>query len=150
MLRIGEVSTTSFPGFFPTRSVGRVGENPGNEVEVSNDVIQSIEKTLDNTHITTQFHGIGSLRASSPIWASKASRANTRERAEKPRGAEPLSRLLSRASRASTFHDIPMESLLASYGIVTQRGVLLVLLARPWELKVCSCQGNDWHNFRIW
>ena len=50
---IKEVSTTSFPGFSPTRSVGRVGENPGNEVEVSNDVIQTIEKTLNNTHITT-------------------------------------------------------------------------------------------------
>ena len=36
----------------------------------------------------------GSLRASSPIWASEASRARTRER------------LLSRASRLSTFHDI--------------------------------------------
>ena len=65
-----------------------------------------------------------SLRASSPIWASEASRERTRKRAAKPRGTEerrnllslpcpPLSRLLSRASRASTFHDIPqMESLL--------------------------------------
>ena len=51
--------------------------------------------------------------ASSPILASKASRANTRERAAKPRGAEPLSRLLSRASRASTFHDIPLNGELA-------------------------------------
>ena len=34
-----------------------------------------------------------------------AIRANTRERAARPRGTEPLSRLLSRASRASTFHD---------------------------------------------
>ena len=51
----------------------------------------------------------------------EASRARTRERA-RPRGAKeilslpppPLSRLLSRASRASTFHDITqMESLLA-------------------------------------
>ena len=70
MLRIGEVSTTSFPG--PTE---RVGENPGNEVEVSNDVKQTIKKTRNDTHITTQFHGIGSLRASRPIWASKAIRA---------------------------------------------------------------------------
>ena len=30
---------------------------------------------------------ISSLRASSPIWASEASRARTRERAAKPRGA---------------------------------------------------------------
>ena len=73
--------------------------------EVSNDVIQTIEKSLGNTHITTQFHGIGSLRASPPIWASKAIRANTREQGAKPRGAEPLSRLLSRASRVSTFHE---------------------------------------------
>ena len=67
-----------------------------------------------------------SLRANSPIWASEASRARTRERAAKPRGASerrslslprpPQSRLLSRASRACTFHDIPqMESLLAGY-----------------------------------
>ena len=28
-------SATSFPGFSPTRSVGRVGENPGNEVAES-------------------------------------------------------------------------------------------------------------------
>ena len=112
MLRIGEVSTTSFPG--PTE---RVGENPGNEVKVSNDVIQTIKKTRNDTHITTQFHGIGSLRASRPIWASKAIRGEARERAAKLRGAEPLSRLLSRASRGSTFHDIPMKSLLASYGV---------------------------------
>ena len=47
-----------------------------------------------------------SLRASSPIWASEASRGRTRERAAK------------RDSRASTFHDIPrMESLLAGYSL---------------------------------
>ena len=51
------------------------------------------------------------LQASSPIWASDASRPRTRERATKPRGAKErrallslprpsLSRLLSRASRA--------------------------------------------------
>ena len=50
-----------------------------------------------------------SLRASSPIWSSEASRARTRERVAKPRGAEesralprvysPLARLLLRISR---------------------------------------------------
>ena len=35
-----------------------------------------------------------SLRASSPIWASEASLARTRERAAKPRGAEERSRFL--------------------------------------------------------
>ena len=55
-------------------------------------------------------HNFHSLRASSPIWASKASRAQTRKRAAKPRGAG------ARASRACTFHDIPqMESLLTGY-----------------------------------
>ena len=39
-----------------------------------------------------------SLRASSPIWSSEASRARTRERAAKPRGAEE-SRALPRLSR---------------------------------------------------
>ena len=34
-----------------------------------------------------------SLRASSPIWASEASRARTRERAAKPRGAGVSSRV---------------------------------------------------------
>ena len=55
------------------------------------------------------FLGLGSLRTSSPIWASEASRARTRERSAEPREAPrpPLSRLLSRASRASAFHDIP-------------------------------------------
>ena len=45
---------------------------------------------------------VRSLQAISPIWASEASRARTRERAAK------LSRLLWRASRASTFYDIPI------------------------------------------
>ena len=35
---------------------------------------------------------ISSLRASSPIWASEASLARTRERAAKPRGAKAFSR----------------------------------------------------------
>ena len=60
------------------------------------------------------------LQASSPIWAREAS---WREPSEGPRkGAllslprPPLSRLLSRASRVSTFQDVPqMESLLAGY-----------------------------------
>ena len=52
MLRIGEVSTTSFPG--PTE---RVGENPGNEVEVSNDVIQMIKKTRNDTTSQHNFMG---------------------------------------------------------------------------------------------
>ena len=40
-----------------------------------------------------------SLRASSPIWASEASLARTRERATKPRGASaPRSRVLARLS----------------------------------------------------
>ena len=30
-LKNAEKNPTSFPGFSPTRSVGRVGENPGNE-----------------------------------------------------------------------------------------------------------------------
>ena len=42
----------------------------------------------------------GSLRASSPIWASDASLARTRERAAKPRGAEaPRSRVLARLAQ---------------------------------------------------
>ena len=55
------------------------------------------------------FLGLGSLQKSSPIWASEASRARTRERAPKPREGPrpPFSRLLSRATRASAFHDIP-------------------------------------------
>ena len=55
-----------------------------------------------------------SLREGSPIWAAEASRARTRERAAKPRGAgSPVSRFRV-SSRAFTFHDIPqMESLLA-------------------------------------
>jgi len=43
-----------------------------------------------------------SLRASSPIWASEASLARTRERAMKPRGAEeraPCSRVLARLAQ---------------------------------------------------
>ena len=43
-----------------------------------------------------------SLRASSPIWASEASLARTRERAAKPRGAEertPRSRVLARLTQ---------------------------------------------------
>ena len=47
-----------------------------------------------------------SLRASSPIWASDASRGRTRERGAK------------RVPRASTFHDIPrMKSSLAGYSL---------------------------------
>ena len=55
------------------------------------------------------------MRASSLVWTS---RVRTRERASERKELSlprpPLSRLLSRASRASTFHDTPqMESLLA-------------------------------------
>ena len=38
----------------------------------------------------------GSLRASSPIWASETSLARMREQAEKPRGVRPLARAFSR------------------------------------------------------
>ena len=97
MLRTGEVSTTSFAG--PTE---RVGENPGDEVEVSNDEIQTIKKTLNDTHITTQFHGIVSLRASSPIWASKAIRAR--------RASERRSRV--GPSRFRVSYRVPLAGLL--------------------------------------
>ena len=40
-----------------------------------------------------------SLRASSPIWAREASLARTRERAAKPRGAAPRSRVLARLAQ---------------------------------------------------
>ena len=46
------------------------------------------------------FLGLGSLRTSSPIWASEASRARTRERAPKP----PAPGFRARSSRASAFH----------------------------------------------
>ena len=76
--------------------------------------------------IATLIQKVSSLRASSPIWASEASRARTCERAAKPRGAglslprPRQSRLLSRASRACTFHDIPqMESLLVGQKVST-------------------------------
>ena len=54
-----------------------------------------------------------SLRASSPIWASEASHARTQN-------ARTQSRLLTHASHACTFHDIPqMEILeLAMIGLV--------------------------------
>ena len=50
-----EVDSTSFPGFSPTRpterervrSVGRVGENPGNEVEVDFELQAGIISFLD-------------------------------------------------------------------------------------------------------
>ena len=32
LIEKGGAASTSFPGFSPTRYVGRVGENPGNEV----------------------------------------------------------------------------------------------------------------------
>ena len=48
-----------------------------------------------------RFNVGGSLRASSPIWASEASLARTRERVAKPRGARPLARVFSRDSRRS-------------------------------------------------
>ena len=58
---------------------------------------------VDSAIRQNPFGKFDSPRASSPIGASEASRARTRERAAKPRE----SRLLSRASRACTFHDIP-------------------------------------------
>ena len=45
----------------------------------TDDVMQETKKTLGPV--------VRSLRASSPIWASEASLARTRERAAKPRGA---------------------------------------------------------------
>ena len=76
-------------------------------------------------NVSPASQAVRSVQASSPIWASEASRARTRERSSEaargqrnpspPRPA-PLSRLLSHASRASTFHDLPqIESLLAGY-----------------------------------
>ena len=61
--------------------------------------VQPICQSLNTT--TWQYsineNKVGSLRASSPIWASEASLARTRERAAKPRGAEaPRSRVLAR------------------------------------------------------
>ena len=44
------------------------------------------------------FHGVGSLRASSPIWASETSLARTREQAGKPRGACSNRRACSQAT----------------------------------------------------
>ena len=87
-------------------------------------LIWSHLKTKNIWRIKRYYNGVSqnrSLRASSPVWASEASRTRTHERAAKPRGAErPYStptlpsRLLSRASRASTFHDTRQtESLLA-------------------------------------
>ena len=86
-------------------------------------------------NVSPASQAVRSVQASSPIWASEASRARTRERSSEaargqrnpspprpapPRPAPPrpapLSGLLSHASRASTFHDLPqIESLLAGY-----------------------------------
>ena len=58
-------------------------------------------------------NGTFSQRASSPIWASEASRSRTRRRAARSQGTVPRFRV---SSRASNFLDIPqMESLLAGY-----------------------------------
>ena len=51
------------------------------------------------THHCGTLYGDTSLRASSPIWASKASLARARERAAKPRGAE-AGRSLARSCEA--------------------------------------------------
>ena len=61
--------------------------------------VQPICQSLNTT--TWQYsineNTVGSLRASSPIWASEASLARTREQAAKPRGAEaPRSRVRAR------------------------------------------------------
>ena len=57
-----------------------------------------------------------SLQASSPIWASEASLARTREPAAKLR-RDPRFRVSSRVPPARTFHDIPqMASLLTCAG----------------------------------
>ena len=53
-------------------------------------------------HLMYIFNVKYNLRASSPIWASEASLARTRERAVKPRGAEeraPRSRVLARLAQ---------------------------------------------------
>ena len=47
-----------------------------------------------------------SLRASSPIWTSEASRARTRERAAKPQGAASRSRVSSRVPLARVLFTI--------------------------------------------
>ena len=44
------------------------------------------------------FHGVGSLRASSPIWASETSLARTRKQTGKPRWACPNRRSCSRTT----------------------------------------------------
>ena len=48
-------------------------------------------------------HRLASLRASSPIWASEASLARTRERAANQRGTEERRALLSSAPRSRVF-----------------------------------------------
>ena len=62
--------------------------------------------------LTLSSKGKNSLQASSPIWASEASLARTREPAAKLR-RDPRFRVSSRVPPACTFHDIPqMASLL--------------------------------------
>ena len=70
----------------------------------------------------------------------RAKRA-ARERASQRRSREGQSRLLSRASRACTFHDIPqMESLLVGY--ISECSIIL-----PWHVLVNSLLA--WTGFRI-
>ena len=70
----------------------------------------------------------------------RAKRA-ARERASERRSREGQSRLLSRASRACTFHDIPqMESLLVGY--ISECSIIL-----PWHVLVNSLLA--WTGFRI-
>ena len=87
------------------------GRSPG---EVSNDVIQTIEKTQGNTHLlphhNTQFHGIGSLRASSPSDPGEYARASGEAAWDQATFASPLACL-------SRVYFSRLENLLASYGV---------------------------------
>ena len=58
-----------------------------------------------------------SLRASSPIWASEASLARTRERAAKPRGA-PRSRVVARLTSLTQIGELARRLLVSENGKV--------------------------------
>ena len=82
--------------------------------EVSNEVIQTIEKTQGNTHLlphhNTQFHAIGSLRASSPSDPGEYARASGEAAWGRATFASPL------ACLSHVFFS-RLENLLASYGV---------------------------------
>ena len=76
-----------------------------------------------------------SLRASFPIWASKASLARTRERAAKPRGtgALPRSRVLARLAR-------PNRRACSQARCTCKIVVLLFFHSKPFEFLMFSLQ----------